>query len=63
MLTAPVLAGFPSSVAKAVHSLAMSVSTRPPRQMAAVRGRMTVRVYQLSEAVTPRGGGGGGGGG
>lgn len=61
--TEPALAGFESSVANAMHSLAMSASTKPARQIADVRGMIVVLVYHCSDAVTAMGGGGGGGGG
>ena len=59
--TVPTLVLVASMFANSVHSGARSVSTRPARQMALVRGMTSLRVNQLMDVATPMGGGGGGG--
>ena len=52
-----------SAVANSVHNFARSLSTRPERQMASVRGRTSFLMKSLMLATTAIGGGGGVGGG
>ena len=52
-----------SAVANSAHSVARSLSTRPERQMASVRGRTSFLMKSLMLATTAIGGGGGVGGG
>ena len=61
--TVPTLVAVLNMVANSVQSGTRSVSTRPAKQMALVRGTTSLRVNQLMDVVTPMGGGGGGGGG
>ena len=59
--TTPTLAPWLSVVANSVQSGARSVSVSPAKQMALVRGMISLRVYQCIDVTTPMGGGGGGG--
>lgn len=56
-------AGFEIVFANSVHKRVRSLSTKPDKQMASVRGRISVLMNSRIEAVTAIGGGGGVGGG
>lgn len=59
----PDLAGLDITVANSVHSFVRSLSIRPERQMASVRGRTSALMYSRMLATTAMGGGGGAGSG